>query len=632
MAIYRTIQSSFVSGLLSPMMQGAVNTTVYASGLSIAENCYYGAGGGIYKRPGTRYQSAALADSIVIPFLVSGEALAVEIADKKVRLLRLSGYGQDAAATMVSETTAPWKKEHLSELSICSQSDTLYVVHKNYPPYRIEMDKGLLKTPEAITFVAAVDPKTPKEGDFRTTAVTFSQEGDYPSMQAFVGGRWFLMSTQNQPNAMWFSRSYDTSTESFRYNDFTLSQDVYVVDPSTGNGRWEPLDLADLGGVYVSADMYGTSLRWVLSHQTLLVATGRSIYSGNATIVTSSTDSPLSLSPSLSYGSASIGAVSLGNYVFFVGADRCSIRCIAYSQQYDSYTGTDIMQPVAQYLSSGIKRLAVTDGPTRHLWVLSNDGELLCCQFEPASGIVAWSRMTFGGTDRPEWIEGIQGGEDGSTCLLLIMNRTEGRTIETLDEVPASEVWKRPALDCYRSLEKGGTVEGPARILWRTEGQESEDKYMFHDLKQGESMETDSKMSPEKTVELLKGYGYEMAIATLRSELPANGTSQGAMRAIVHVTLRLSESSGGMICIMPSIRAGLRTLPKLSDLADSGSVIWYRIYGSDKYGSAMPLYTGDMHTQLTSKSTFDDRIAILSSEPYPFAICAIIVEHSPKEA
>ena len=145
-------------------------------------------------------------------------------------------------------------------------------------------------------------------------------------------------------------------------------------------------------------------------------------------------------------------------------------------------------------------------------------------------------------------------------------------------------------------------------------------------------METDSKMLPEKTVELLKGYGYEMAIATLRSELPANGTSQGAMRAIVHVTLRLSESSGGMICIMPSIQAGLRTLPKLSDLADSGSVIWYRIYGSDKYGSAMPLFTGDMHTQLTSKSTFDDRIAIVSAEPYPFAICAVIVEHSPKEA
>ena len=632
MALYRTIQSSFTSGLLNPMMQGAVSTTAYASGLSMAENCYYGAGGGIYKRPGTRYQCDALQGSVIHPFLVSGEAMAVEFADKKVRLLRLSRYGQNTIAQIVSEVTSPWSSEHLAELSVCSQSNALYVVHRKYPPYRIEMDNGALKTPEAIAFVSAQNPQSPQEGDFRTTAVTFSGEGDYPSLQAFVGGRWFLMATENQPNAIWFSRTYDASTESFRYNDFTLSQDVYVIDPSTGSGRWEPLDLADLGGIYVSADMYGTSLRWVISHQTLLVATGRSIYSGNATIVTSSTDSPLSLSPSLSYGSASIGAVSLGNYVFFVGADKCSIRCIAYSQQYDSYTGTDIMQPVAQYLSSGIKRLAVTDGPTPHLWVLSNSGELLCCQFEPASGIVAWSRFTFHGSDRPQWIEGIQGGEDGSTCLLLIMDRSGTRTIESLEEVPASEVWKRPALDCYRSLDTGGTVEGPARILWRSEGQKSEDMYMFHDLKQGESMETDSKMPPEKTVELLKGYGYEMAIATLRSELPANGTSQGAMRAIVHVTLRLSESSGGMICIMPSIQAGLRTLPKLSDLADSGSVIWYRIYGSDKYGSAMPLFTGDMHTQLTSKSTFDDRIAIVSAEPYPFAICAVIVEHSPKEA
>lgn len=632
MAIYRTIQSSFVSGLLSPMMQGAVNTTVYASGLSIAENCYYGAGGGIYKRPGTRYQAEAWDDSVIYPVLVSGEAMAVEFADSKVRLLKLSRYGQSNIAEIISEKASPWKVQHLNELSVCSQAETLYVVHKKYPPYKIQISEGIMQTPEAISFVAPINPSAPAEGDFRTTSVTFSKEGDYPSLQAFVGGRWFLMSTINQPDAIWFSRAYDASTESFRYNDFTLTQEVYVKDPNTGVGRWEALDLADLGGIYISADMYGTSLRWVMSHQMLLMATGRSIYSGNATIVTSSTESPFSLSPSLSYGSASIGAVSLGNYVFFVGADRCSIKCIAYSQQYDSYTGTDIMQPVAQYLSSGIKRLAVTDGPTPHLWVLSNSGELLCCQFEPASGIVAWSRFTFHGSDRPHWIEGIQGGEDGSTCLLLIMDRSGTRTIESLEEVPASEVWKRPALDCYRTLDKGGTVEGPARILWRSVGQKSEDMYMFHDLKQGESMETDSKMPPEKTVELLKGYGYEMAIATLRSELPANGTSQGAMRAIVHVTLRLSESSGGMICIMPSIQAGLRTLPKLSDLADSGSVIWYRIYGSDTYGSAMPLFTGDMHTQLTSKSTFDDRIAIVSAEPYPFAICAVIVEHSPKEA
>lgn len=632
MAIYRTIQSSFTSGLLNPMMQGAVSTTAYASGLSMAENCYYGNGGGIYKRPGTRYQCDALQGSVIHPFLVSGEAMAVEFADKNVRLLKLSRYGQDTIAQIVSEVTSPWSSEHLAELSVCSQSNTLYVVHRKYPPYKIEMDNGALKTPEAIAFVSAQNPQSPQEGDFRTTAMTFDGQGNYPSLQAFVGGRWFLMATENQPNAIWFSRTYDASTESFRYNDFTLTQDVYVVDPSTTTGRWESLDLADLGGIYVSADMYGTSLRWVISHQTLLVATGRSIYSGNATIVTSSTDSPLSLSPSLSYGSASIGAVSLGNYVFFVGADRCSIRCIAYSQQYDSYTGTDIMQPVAQYLSAGIKRLAVTDGPTPHLWVLSNGGELLCCQFEPSSGLVAWSRMTFRVGDKPLWIEGIQGGEDGSTCLLLVMDRNGTRTVETLEEMPASEVWKRPALDCYRAIATGGMVEGPARILWRTVGDKSEDKYMFHDLMEGESMSTDSKMPPAKTVELLKGYGYEMAIVTLRSELPANGTSQGAMRAIVHVTLRLSESSGGRICIMPEISAGLRSMPKLSEVAESGSVIWYRIYGSDTYGSAMPLYTGDIQTQLTSKSTFDDRIAILSSEPYPFAICAIIVEHSPKEA
>ena len=55
---YRTIQSSFASGLVSSMQEGAVGTSNYSMGLSVAENVFYGTTG-CYRRYGTRFGTTA---------------------------------------------------------------------------------------------------------------------------------------------------------------------------------------------------------------------------------------------------------------------------------------------------------------------------------------------------------------------------------------------------------------------------------------------------------------------------------------------------------------------------------------------------------------------------------------------
>ena len=101
-----------------------------------------------------------------------------------------------------------------------------------------------------------------------------------------------MFSTKNNPSAVFYSRSYSVETDSYRYNDFTYSQQEKRLD----NTDWQYISLADLGGMYINSSMNDADIRWVIQHQgAMILATGRAIYSDKGNTITSTTDSPLSL-------------------------------------------------------------------------------------------------------------------------------------------------------------------------------------------------------------------------------------------------------------------------------------------------------------------------------------------------
>ena len=118
-------------------------------------------------------------------------------------------------------------------------------------------------------------------------------------------------------------------------------------------------------------------------------------------------------------------------------------------------------------------------------------------------------------------------------------------------------------------------------------------------------------------------------IGTLRSELPANGTSQSAMRVIMDVTFRLSLSLGGNVSMRPTSISGAFDREALQDEARP---ILYRRYGEFRYGELEELFTGDRSTSYKSTNTTDDRVVVFSEDPYPLSICALIIDHSIAEA
>lgn len=646
---YRTIQNSFIGGLLSPIQEGAVGSAAYSSGLSIAENVLFDTSCA-YRRYGTKFGTMAKShDSVFFRYWKDeDEIFMLECWDKGARLI--SRDGKIAS----NEVSTPYAAEDLKTLSVVSNMGELYIVHRSHHPAKMTVSEpdendGLLvlSEPENIEFVQGIPkPETLADGDDWTVAKTFDSEGDYPSEQLFFGGRWWLMSTDNDPLMIWGSRTMDAASGEYRFNDFTLEEWHALKLETEEVPTEEEMTAADCAIAYQSSDMYGTRIRWALSHQAFLVGAGMSIYqySGGAAVsaVPAEGVSTFSLTQAVALGASGDKAVAYNSYVFFAGIGGHSLMCMNYSQQYSSYTGTDISVPVAGYLKAGIRNICITQGSPAIVWVLTNDGQLLACSFSDSVNMIAWSVMRFSGSDHPLWIEAMESDISRYSTLFMTMDRGGVATIETLEIVPGPLAYSVPYLDCYTVSPE---IDGENRIcLPQLAGRDVEMVESVEDSVSGIRysasltrtadedgfIELDDrfvKQTRESAV-ITAGLRYMTIMGTLRSELPANGTSQSAMRVVVDVTFRLSMSLGGNVVMRPSTPSGAFDREKLSDGART---ILYRRYGEFRYGDFEELFTGDRSTSYKSTNTTDDRIVAYSEDPYPFSICALIIDHSIQE-
>lgn len=606
---YRNIQFQFTTGLLSPLQEGAVGTTAYAAGLSVAENVFYGPSAGVFKRNGTRFGSIALADSVAYSFISGGEVHLVEFGDKTARLLDSNG---EVVGNAVSTT---YTKEEAAELCCNSFLDVLYITHKNHHPATMSIANGQLTAPADIEFVEP-QSATATEGQDRTVCKTFDSDGDYPALNIFYGGRWYLHSTENEPLTVWASRTIDSTTGEYRMNDFTLEQYTWVPDGS-GGGHEDQVLLADLAISYLSTSMYGTSPRWMIAHQCLLIGTARALFkdSGNPA-VTATGDTPFTLSVAMEYGTRGTRAVAIGSHVFFAGTNGKSLMCSAYDQQYQSYAAAEVSTPVSRYLKAGIKRLAALTAPMPCVFVLTNDGNLLCCYFVSGS-IIAWSVLTFSDTDTPLWIEDVQGGNSGESRMLIIMQRGNQRIVETLEIVSADNIWEEPHLDCH-TIDQASPLTGRDITIVDVSYDGSMHRY---------SLGTEGQTKASAT--RYRGLPYTSVIGNMRAELPANGTSQSTMRSIKSVVVRLYKSFGGTICPRPDLDNSEKLYVKDDELSEE--VMLYSRFGEKEYGEENTLYTGEVQVNYAKSNLLDDRLVIRSQDPFPFCLTALIVNYSTSE-
>ena len=695
MATYRTIQSQFTSGIISPLSSGLVGTDYYNKGLEIAENCFYSSMGGVYKRPGTKleaewdYGSSVYDYPIIIPVIIDSGMYAIVIGLQWIKAFKVSypymyvsppAKSTEITIEGVNKTngTGGFNFGVGSELSYAINNGKIYVAGPGVKPYIIE-----LVTPEndptnpyfrfrEIEFVTAQSGEE-KEGSVKTTVVDFtSTSRNYPTIIGFYDGRMFLGATDNNPATIWFSRSYDASTGESRYNDFTTTYSVYSATQG-----WQYVDLADLAGSYVFDDADNTTLEWMYSMQGLLVGTTRGIYACTQKSITSSIDNPIAFTKESNYAATTRQVVGIGNYVIYFGLS--GVVALAYSQQYNSYSGGVISEAISQHWRVGttIRSMAATASVTPRLYITFDTGDTFCCTFDPQNSLIAWSRLAFH-VCHPLAVATANNG----SRLYLLFGKEESTTnpqptkgqfsLETLDEVAPQRSWQYPHLDHWEYVEfdkdyyiadSAGMYRGMYSCIVKNNYSAYDDAKIFdptiqtkpaaydvtypdHAYRSTVRRNSEGATTAELHQDWFIGQYYSFGICLPRAELPANGTSQGNRRAVNRVVLRLYNSIGGEVFLFPGFPTGLIRDPRLGDIDNDTTIPYgptylapknhvqlalYKIFGEEKYDDWQQLFTGDKSINFVTPTISDDRIAIVQHDPLPFTVCAVIAERAIKE-
>ncbi len=127
------LQTSFAAGEIDPQLIGRTDLRAYADGAARLRNVWVTVGGGVKRRAGFRH----------VAELTGGRRLAAtSLTDGRTRLFVLL----DAAVVVLDDETevaslsAPWREQHLPQLSWATHRGNLFVCHPSLPPQHVVLE------------------------------------------------------------------------------------------------------------------------------------------------------------------------------------------------------------------------------------------------------------------------------------------------------------------------------------------------------------------------------------------------------------------------------------------------------------------------------------------------------------
>ena len=149
MARVQALQGSFVTGEISPKLQGNVLLESYKSSLGTCLNYVVVPQGAVMRRPGTRYVTPTKNDGEVrlIPFnFGQGQSYVIEAGAAYFRFFTADGVLMEGAlsSTPLEITTdsdgdaVPYGVADLDGLYVTQSADTLFIVHPSYQPFTLK--------------------------------------------------------------------------------------------------------------------------------------------------------------------------------------------------------------------------------------------------------------------------------------------------------------------------------------------------------------------------------------------------------------------------------------------------------------------------------------------------------------
>lgn len=576
MGSVKLLQNNFISGEVSPLIEGRIDSPRYLTGLRTCQNALPHRYGGWSKRPGTKYVGTTQGNkkARLIEFVdADGRCFIIELTDLQLRIWSQEYLALVGAPVVLA---SPWGEAILKELKYTVIGGKLYVVHRSLAPRVVTNINGLW-TIDTLTFT----------GDR-----TFSTVGNYPGVAFTLAGRLGLASTNNEPTAIFLSMAPNASTGAMRYTEFAFTNSSGYLT-------------ADSAIYLLESDL--TPILWAAGGRKLFTGTHTQIWMDVGAGVT-----PVDFDMSIlsNNGANTVQAVVSEAVVVYAGRGGRSLHALLHDTARDSYQEVTLSIGAEHFLASPVVDIAFQNFPSPVLWLVREDGLLVSCSLDLASGMIAWAKHPMAGK-----VESIAVGHSKTEDILWLSElRGSTRTVEYLrfQDVVATPDAAFYHVDCGIAQAYGtptATITGLAHLEGQTVAAWGDGKIL------PDRVVTSGQVQyPEAISSISIGLPIATIVETLRPEIPLNGTGQGNFKQIEEAAVRVYRSAGGKIGI-----TGGEKVP----FASWRTPVWEAVSSP---------YTGDLEAQLAAPVEKNATLVIEHASAAPFNLLAVMYRIGIKEA
>ena len=421
----------------------------------------------------------------------------------------------------------------------------------------------------------------------------WSEEFGYPQTLCFFQDRLCFGGTKKQPYMVWMSRTGDYGNFSVEKASGTVTDDSAVALAFVSRKQFKILHL--------------------IASTDLIVLTA-----GNEwTVSGSDTVTPSKAVPKMqtTRGCSNVEPLMIGGRIVFVQGRGSTVRDMAYSYETDSYGGNDLTL-LAKHIIENVQIVdsAYKQEPDSTIYFVRSDGTMACLSYIMEQKVYAWSTIETQG--KIEAVAAVQEGDE-DIIYLVVQREINGaivRNIEYLAKNPAKSnnpddyIMLDNAIEYSTAEKSSGETEIDAAELAGEKVTVIGDGRMYSGL----TVSQDGTVTlPAAVQHAFIGLPYRSIVELPNVEIKTgDGTMQGRKKQISNCILRLSNSLGGMVG--PDINT-----MDLMNFDEQNAVSDIKLFTGDKY---MTLPIGGFNNE--------GRVIIVTDEPYPFNLLAVVREVS----
>lgn len=405
----------------------------------------------------------------------------------------------------------------------------------------------------------------------------------WPRTIAFYEDRlWFAGSTNN-PQTLWASTSGDYENHKAGVEDddglnYTInSQEINVI-------------------------------QWIMPGKVLAIGTSGSEFTMSASSLNEAiTPTNVKITPQTSYGSAAVLPQRIGNAVLFVQRASRKLREYVYNFESDSYVAPNLTVLAEHISQAGMIDVAYQQEPNQIIWLPDADGQLLGLTYERTEDVVGWHKHDLSGEVEsvaviPHW------DEDQDSTWLVVKRTIDGTPVRYIEYFE-----KYKADDHAHFVDSGLVYDGsPATTISGLDHLEGETVQVLVDgAAHPDRVVTSGEITLQAAASVVViGLGFTARVKTMPLEAgAADGTSQGKIKRITNLTIRLFQTGAGLYYGATEDQLDEIHLRDSSDLMDS----------------PVPLLTGDS-ALLPWPGGYEKpgQIVIEHRLPLPFTLIALM--------